>query len=108
LARLPDRQRSVLKLHFYAELTINEISDRMDESPANIRNHYYRGLESLKGIMSKREVGDLSSSQDIPSAESVGPAWGDGWNSGPLAVGTPVESLRRRALESFEHRPAEL
>jgi RNA polymerase sigma-70 factor (ECF subfamily) len=48
---LADEQRRTLELHFFEGLTINEISERLGKSAANVRHYYYRGLECLRGQM---------------------------------------------------------
>ena len=48
---LADEQRHTLELHFFEGLTINEISERLGKSAANVRHYYYRGLESLRSQM---------------------------------------------------------
>ncbi len=51
LAALNERQRETLRLFFFEGYSLKEISARLDESLGNTRNHYYRGLESLRQIM---------------------------------------------------------
>jgi RNA polymerase sigma-70 factor, ECF subfamily len=51
---LPEEQRTALKLHFFEGFTINEISERMGTSPGNVRHYYYRGLERLRNLMTRR------------------------------------------------------
>jgi len=41
-------QRRVLRLHFYEGYTFQEIAEKLGHSYANVRNHYYRGLEKLR------------------------------------------------------------
>jgi RNA polymerase sigma-70 factor (ECF subfamily) len=41
-------QRETLRLHFYEGYTVAEISEKLRQSPGNVRNHYYRGLEKLR------------------------------------------------------------
>jgi len=41
-------QRETLRLHFYEGYTVAEISEKLGQSPGNVRNHYYRGLEKLR------------------------------------------------------------
>ena len=54
----PD-QRVTIQLHFFDGLTVDEISKRLQTSPVNVRNYYYRGLERLRRHMCPRfdEVG---------------------------------------------------
>lgn len=48
LGELPERQCLTLRLHFFAGLDLREISDRLGESIAQVRHHYYRGLDRLR------------------------------------------------------------
>jgi RNA polymerase sigma-70 factor, ECF subfamily len=46
---LEERQRKTLELYFFEGLDLREISERLEEPLGNVRHHYYRGLEKLKG-----------------------------------------------------------
>jgi RNA polymerase sigma-70 factor, ECF subfamily len=48
LEELPEKQRTALELYFFEGLDLKEIAERMDETFANVRHHYYRGLERLR------------------------------------------------------------
>jgi RNA polymerase sigma-70 factor (ECF subfamily) len=41
-------QEQVLRLHFFEGYTFAEIAKKLGQSYANVRNHYYRGLEKLR------------------------------------------------------------
>jgi DNA-directed RNA polymerase specialized sigma24 family protein len=43
-------QRETLKLYFYEGYTLREIGERRGETYLNSRNHFYRGLEQLRGV----------------------------------------------------------
>jgi RNA polymerase sigma-70 factor (ECF subfamily) len=45
---LPERQRQTLELFYFEGLELREISEKLNEPLANIRHHYYRGLEKLR------------------------------------------------------------
>jgi RNA polymerase sigma-70 factor (ECF subfamily) len=45
---LSEEQRETLRLHFFEGLTFAEITERLGQSYANVRNHHYRGLEKLR------------------------------------------------------------
>jgi RNA polymerase sigma-70 factor (ECF subfamily) len=47
-------QRVTIQLHFFDGLTVDEISKRLQTSPVNVRNYYYRGLERLRRHMCPR------------------------------------------------------
>jgi RNA polymerase sigma-70 factor (ECF subfamily) len=53
---LSEEQRMTLELHFFEGFTINEISERMGKPPGNVRHYYYRGLERLRDLMTRREM----------------------------------------------------
>jgi RNA polymerase sigma-70 factor, ECF subfamily len=54
----PD-QRVTIQLHCFDGLSIEEISERLETSPVNVRNYYYRGLQRLRQRMFRRvdEIG---------------------------------------------------
>jgi len=45
---LSQEQRQTLRLHFLDGYTFQEIAEKLGQSYANVRNHYYRGLEKLR------------------------------------------------------------
>lgn len=45
---LPERQRQTLELFYFEGLELREIGEKLDEPLANVRHHYYRGLEKLR------------------------------------------------------------
>jgi RNA polymerase sigma-70 factor, ECF subfamily len=51
LEALTEDQRNTLSLHFFEGYTFAEIAVKLDQSVANIRNHYYRGLDRLRKQM---------------------------------------------------------
>lgn len=46
---LTDLQRETLKLFYFEDMELREISERLHEPLGNVRHHYYRGLERLRG-----------------------------------------------------------
>ena len=48
---LPEEQRSVIEMASYEGLTMREIADRTGESFANVRHHYYRGLQKMRSLI---------------------------------------------------------
>lgn len=46
----PD-QRETLRLHFFEGYTIEEIAQKMGQTPGNVRNHYYRALEKMRKLI---------------------------------------------------------
>lgn len=51
LESLSEGQRETLRMHFFEGRTLVEISEELGESLGNVRNHYYRGLDKLRGHM---------------------------------------------------------
>jgi RNA polymerase sigma-70 factor (ECF subfamily) len=52
---LTEIQRQTLKLFYFEDLDLREISARLDEPLGNVRHHFYRGLERLrKSAMAER------------------------------------------------------
>jgi RNA polymerase sigma-70 factor, ECF subfamily len=45
---LTEIQRKTLKLFYFEDLDLREISARLDEPLGNVRHHFYRGLERLR------------------------------------------------------------
>lgn len=55
---LPQRQREVLHLVFYQDLTIREAADVMEVSVGAARVHYDRGKKKLRALLSAQEIGE--------------------------------------------------
>ena len=57
LATLNKAQKTALELAYFDGLTMREIAEKTGETLANVRHHFYRGLDKLRsgfGIKSKR------------------------------------------------------
>ena len=48
LELLTEDQQETLRLHFFEGCTFAEIAEKLGQSYANVRNHYYRGLEKVR------------------------------------------------------------
>ncbi len=57
LTELPGRQREVLHLVFYQDLSIREAAEVMDVSLGSARVHYERGKKRLRSLLSAEDVG---------------------------------------------------
>lgn len=58
LMALSGRQREVLHLVFYAELTLEETALSLDVSVGSVRTHYHRGKERLSALLNLDENDD--------------------------------------------------
>jgi len=54
LRRLPDRQREVLVLRFYLDLSEAEIAADMKISPSTVRSTAHRGLTALGRLLGEK------------------------------------------------------
>jgi len=48
LARLPRRQRQVVSLRFFAELSTDEVASALDISTGSVKSHLHRALHTLR------------------------------------------------------------
>lgn len=51
LKALSEEQRETLRLYFFDGYTLAEISEKVGQPLANVRHHYYRGLDKLRKQM---------------------------------------------------------
>ena len=52
LATLPRRQREVLVLRYYLDLSEREIADTLEISPGSVKTHASRGSAALRAALS--------------------------------------------------------
>ena len=57
LATLNDTQRRTIEMVFFGGLTLRDVAEKTGESLSNARNHYYRGLEKLRGCLAVEPEG---------------------------------------------------
>lgn len=63
LARLPDRQREVLVLRFYGDLSIDETAAATGASPGTVKSHTSRALARLRELLSEPDPMEVSSDE---------------------------------------------
>ena len=50
LDRLPPRQRAVLVLRFFADLSVDQVADALDCAPGTVKAHTHQGLAELRAL----------------------------------------------------------
>ena len=53
---LTQDQRETFRLHFFEGYTFPEIAEKLGQSYANVRNHYYRGLERFRRHLAEDQL----------------------------------------------------
>ncbi len=53
---LSEDQWTTMRLFFFEGFTIEEIAVHLEQSPGNVRNHYYRGLEKVRKQMCAKKL----------------------------------------------------
>ena len=56
LASLGEPQKQVIVLANYEGLSMKEIADKTGDSLANVRHHYYRGLQKLRSFIGQDKI----------------------------------------------------
>lgn len=69
LATLPGRQREVLVLRYYCDLSEAQIAQVLDISPGSVKAHAHRGLGALRASMARQPPGAVGTHAfDVPPA----------------------------------------
>lgn len=56
LRRLPRRQRDVVLLRYFADLTEQEIAAELGLAPGTVKSHASRGLHALRNMLDDKDV----------------------------------------------------
>jgi len=70
LAVLSEAQRATIEMFFFEGLTLKEIAQRRNEKFANVRHHYYRGLERLRFYMENGVSHEAEKRSVVPLGEA--------------------------------------
>lgn len=54
--RLPEKQRIVIHLYYYEQLSTEEIAELLGEKGATVRSRMKRGRERLRSLLTETEV----------------------------------------------------
>lgn len=63
LARLPDRQREVLVLRFYGDLSVEETAAATGTSPGTVKSHTSRALARMRELLAEPHPMEVSSDE---------------------------------------------
>ncbi|MBZ5664185.1 MAG: sigma-70 family RNA polymerase sigma factor [Acidobacteriia bacterium] len=66
LVMLPEAQRQTIEMFFFEGLTLKEIAGRRKETFSNVRHHYYRGLEHLRGYLEAKTQQEQGKRSVVP------------------------------------------
>jgi len=110
LGLLDPRQRQVMELVFFKELTFKEIAEQTQQTFGNVRNQYYRGLKRLRAHLTGSSRKEQR--QDLQSQRSrIAPVLRDSAQQSQASRIAPVlrspsvpRSLRKQWAGSLEWR----
>ena len=55
ILKLPDRQREILELFYFSEMSMKQIAEIMKQTPQNVRVLAYRAKKQLREYMEVKE-----------------------------------------------------
>ncbi|MFZ0737540.1 MAG: sigma-70 family RNA polymerase sigma factor [Candidatus Acidiferrales bacterium] len=70
LAVLPEPQRQTIEMYFFEGLTLKEIAHRRNENFANVRHHFYRGLDRLRRYLETSIAREVAGPAGVQSGEA--------------------------------------
>jgi RNA polymerase sigma factor (sigma-70 family) len=70
LAVLPEPQRQTIEMYFFEGLTLKEIAHKRNENFANVRHHFYRGLDRLRHYLETGIAREVTGPAGVPSGEA--------------------------------------
>lgn len=70
LAALPEPQRRTMEMYFFEGLSFHEIAQRRNETFANVRHHFYRGLERLRRYMESGAAAEIPRTAPAETGEA--------------------------------------
>ena len=71
LSELPDRQREIMVLHFFEDLTLKEIGKALNISTGSVKASYSKGLKKLRLRMSELDHGQGQGQRQRQGREKV-------------------------------------
>jgi len=110
LGLLDARQRQVLELVFFKELTFKEIAEQTQQTFGNVRNQYYRGLKRLRAHLTgssreeQRQSSQRQGSRIAPVLRDLGQKSQGSRTALPLRAPSVPQSLRKEWAGNLEWR----
>jgi RNA polymerase sigma-70 factor (ECF subfamily) len=110
LGLLDPRQRQILELVFFKELTFKEIAEQTQQTFGNVRNQYYRSLKRLRTHLSdtsrqnRRRLPQGQGSRVAPVLRDLGQKSQGSQTALPLRAPSVPQSLRKEWAGNLEWR----
>ncbi len=70
LAALPEPQRRTMEMYFFEGFSFHEIAQRRNETFANVRHHFYRGLERLRRYMQSGSPTEIARTTRVQAGDT--------------------------------------